>query len=108
MVWALLDGDVTDATVLRDDVLTAADRPADPRPFRPHVTLVRSRRPRRVHHDALARIAQELAESGKTVDGTVSVPSLTLLESTLGASGPSYRTLAVVPLTGRPGPRAGD
>jgi 2'-5' RNA ligase len=100
MIWALLDGDVQEASSLRDDVLATAGCRPDPRPFRPHVTLVRSRRPRRVHHDPLAALEATLMESGKAPDGLVSVPSFTVVASTLGVAGPTYRTLGVVALKG--------
>lgn len=108
MVWALLDGDVASASALRDEIAAASRCESDPRPYRPHVTLVRSRRPRSVDHNAVAMISSILEDSGKTPDGLVSVPSFTLFASTLGAAGPTYRTLGVVPLTGVTRPRATD
>jgi 2'-5' RNA ligase len=108
MVWASLDGDVDDATALRDEVLRAAGCGPDQRPFIPHVTLVRSRRPQRVHHDAITALADSLRDLGKTPDGVVSVPSLTVLASALGAAGPTYSMLGVVPLKGASSPASAD
>jgi len=100
MVWAVMGGGLDPASDLHEAVIAAASRDPDRRPYSPHITLVRARRPRRVHHDAIASVAADLEAAGKTSDGCVSVPSFTLLSSTLGPTGPSYRRLARVYLSG--------
>ncbi|MEP6733858.1 MAG: RNA 2',3'-cyclic phosphodiesterase, partial [bacterium] len=59
------------------------------RAFRPHVTLARVRVPLEVER------VRTLARAARTVDfsATVDVREITLFESTLGASGASYRRL---------------
>lgn len=101
MLWGVFDGDISATTDLRDETLRAARLPADERVFKPHVTLVRARRPRRIQHPALAAIDQVCAAAGKSGDGRVSVPSLTLYSSTLGPTGPAYRALATIQLGAR-------
>jgi RNA 2',3'-cyclic 3'-phosphodiesterase len=61
------------------------------RPFKAHVTLARMRRPREVPAEAVAAL-ETLDEA---VPAILSVPSATLLASTLTRSGPIYRTVAV-------------
>lgn len=100
MVWALLDGDVEAAASLQADIVEAAGCDADSRPYRPHITLVRSRRPRRVHGVVIDDLSKRLEAAGKGTDGCVSVRSVTVLASTLGATGPTYRALATIPLAG--------
>lgn len=100
MVWALLDGNVDAAAALQYDALAAASREPDRRPYCPHVTLVRARRPHRVHRDAIAAASAALEAAGKTPEGSVSVPSFTVFASTLGPTGPAYHPLARVPLSG--------
>jgi len=100
MIWASLDGDVDAVSAVRDHALAAAGCAADPRRFSPHVTLARARGVRRVHHVALQAADRILSEAGKTAVGTMSVPSLTVFSSTLDGSGPSYRPLSVIALSG--------
>ena len=59
------------------------------RAFKPHVTLVRARRPRRAGES----VFEALAHAGAGVPGFVSVPSVTLFASTLSKGGPSYEVL---------------
>jgi len=59
------------------------------RPFRAHVTLARTRKPRRVGEAALAA----LASSSETVPAFVSVRGVTLFSSTLTKAGPRYESL---------------
>lgn len=100
MVWASLAGDVDEAAVLADAVARAADLPDTDRRFRPHVTLARARRPRRVERDAIAAAQAALSDPGKETDRVVSVRSVTVFSSTLGNGGPVYEPLAVLPLAG--------
>lgn len=100
MVWASLEERTGVASAVRDALLQAAAHPADMRPFRAHVTLVRARMPRALPEGALAAVTTGMA-GGKSPEGAVSVPSLTVFASTLGPGGPSYRRLAVLPLSGR-------
>lgn len=81
---------------LRDAVdtrLAAAGWPADPRPFRPHVTLARAAR--REDGRALSTLA------GRAGDGIGwAVESVVLVESRLGTGAPRYDALVVAPLGG--------
>lgn len=97
MVWATVDCDA-DLSPLRDGILRAAACPADTRPFRPHITLVRARRPHRIEPSAIASAARPLSDAGKEPDGWMSVRTLTVYSSTLGPTGPTYRRLAELPL----------
>ena len=108
MVWAVLGPGPGPAAELRDDIMRALDLPTEATPYRPHVTLARARRSRALDADVIAHVTRDLAVFGKTPVGSVSVRSLTLLSSTLGSGGPTYRPLAVVPLTGRRGAPAAD
>lgn len=108
MVWALLEGDVKAVSDLRDEALAVAGCAADHRRFSPHVTLVRTRRTRRLHHTALQPASDVLSAAGKTPVGTVSVPSLTVFSSTYDGVGPSYRVLARIALAAAPGTPSAD
>lgn len=70
---------------------------ADERPFSPHATLLRTRRPRRAPDAALAAARSRL-DSVPDRDRSMSVPSFTLLASTLGPGGPTYDVVGEVPL----------
>jgi RNA 2',3'-cyclic 3'-phosphodiesterase len=66
----------------------------DGRPFRPHVTLARVRRPlREPEARALAREAKAVDFSGDWV-----IRSIDLMQSELSPAGPSYTTLVSAPL----------
>lgn len=99
MVWAETE---TDAELgpLRDELLCAAGCEPDPRAFRPHITLVRARRPHRIDGSAVAAAGSIVSAAGKGPDGWMSVPSLTLYASTLGPGGPSYERIADLRLGG--------
>ncbi len=104
MLWARLAGDGEASASLHAAVEAVLEEgfgvEADGRPYTPHVTLVRSRRPRRVRRAALDAVSALVADAGKGPDGTVSVRSLTLYSSTLGQGGPTYRAVGLVPLGG--------
>jgi 2'-5' RNA ligase len=108
MVWAVLGRGAGPASDLSKDVRRILDSTPQPGPYRPHVTLVRARRPRAIPPGALALISRDLEAVGKTAVGSVSVRSLTLFSSTLGPGGPNYRQLAVVPLAGETAPPPAD
>jgi RNA 2',3'-cyclic 3'-phosphodiesterase len=63
--------------------------PADERPFRPHVTLARLKRP----YDARRWLRQDIAEAA----GECAASSITLFRSDLGAEGSEYTPLARLP-----------
>jgi 2'-5' RNA ligase len=103
MLWATLDGETHRCTHLSSALSNAmAHRlgiPSDDRPFVPHVTLVRSRRPRPAPPRAVEAASEELV-SGKETDRIVSVRYVTLYASTLQPDGPVYEELGSVPLKG--------
>jgi 2'-5' RNA ligase len=75
----------------------ASGYPLDARAFRPHITIARVR-------DAMPLAkARALALAARAVvyKGMQQVSALSLMESTLGAGGPRYTTVATNPLGGR-------
>lgn len=97
MLWATLDDPAGAIPLLRERLLDALPDPGpSTRPFRPHVTLVRARRPRPVPDGALEAATRMVAESGKEPDGIMSVRSATLYSSTLTRTGPEYRKVAAI------------
>lgn len=92
MLWAAYEDPDGACTALASAVGRAAagfDVPPDERAFRAHVTLVRTRRPRRVGERALAA----LSAAEPTIPAFVSVRSATLFSSTLTKAGPHYEIL---------------
>ena len=102
MVWATLSGNIEAAGELSTRTARAAGLAVDPRPLRPHVTLIRSRRPRRIHAGAISAASAILSGPGKESDRVVSVRSVTVFSSTLGPGGPVYEPLAVLRLGAGP------
>jgi len=98
MLWATLSGAEDDAAMLASSIRREAGVPLDGRPFRAHVTLARSRRPRPIRAGAVEACSLILSAAGKAPDRTVSVHSATVFSSTLGAAGPTYDRLAVLML----------
>lgn len=68
--------------------------PSELRPFHPHITLGRAER--RARPAALARIAE--AAGGGHWEGVVRIESVDLMQSVLGAKGPSHTLLFAAPL----------
>jgi len=100
MLWATL-GDPDDRlAALRDALMTAFPQVGFDahRPLRPHVTLVRTRSPRRVVPGPLAAASSLVEAAGKERGGVVSVRSATLFSSTLRSTGPEYREIVVAHL----------
>ena len=98
MVWAGLadpTGGLADLHRVLGDRLAEADFDVDPRPFRPHVTLVRFRSGRGVD-DVRAAVGAE-ADKGF---GTVRAVSLVLYSSELTKAGPIYVPMSTMPLSG--------
>jgi 2'-5' RNA ligase len=76
------------------DRLAAAGVTADPRPFRPHLTLARWREGRSARSSATA-IRREVARAaGDRIIARVPVRAVTLYESRLSPKGPTYTALA--------------
>jgi 2'-5' RNA ligase len=98
MLWAMFDGDTGGAALLSSAVAREAGLPPDARPFRAHVTLARSRKPRAVTQRAADAATELLSDSGRLADRTVSVRSATVYSSTLGSAGPTYEPLALLAL----------
>jgi len=100
MLWAtLLDPDAQAADFARavDDIAMRYGVTPDSRDFRPHVTLARSKRPRRPR--GLGEAEHAARELLGTRD-TVSVGEVRLFRSTLTPHGPIYDVLASVLLNG--------
>lgn len=99
MLWATFTDSGARCEELASTVAAAASQCgitlAD-RPFAPHVTLVRSRRPRRMSPEVIAVISAGIADERISM----SVASATLYASTLTPRGPVYERLAQWGLTG--------
>jgi RNA 2',3'-cyclic 3'-phosphodiesterase len=92
MIWATFaDPDSQCATLasIVDEVAARHGIERDTRPFVPHVTLVRARKPRRLTDEALASANAEILAHHVSM----SVSSATLLASTLTPAGPIYERL---------------
>ena len=93
MVWATFHDAADDSCArLARGVDSAVAGFAEPetRPFKPHVTLVRARKPHRLDPEALEAANEALA----CPDAFVSVLSATLFSSTLTRRGPIYERIA--------------
>jgi len=101
MLWATMEG--AGAAGLERLVRAGAGLPEPQRPFAPHITLARSRRPLRAPAHALDAARGALSDPGKTADRMVSVRSATVYSSTLGSSGPVYRQLGLLTFGGPAG-----
>ena len=100
MAWLSFADRSGDATALASLAGSAAEGLANPpadrsRNFKPHVTLVRARRPLRLSADARSAVADLLADAGRI---SMSVPSVSVFASTLTPTGPRYELLEKVPL----------
>jgi 2'-5' RNA ligase len=69
--------------------------PADERPFAAHVTIGRVRSGR-----GRAELAARIRDAGWRPPAAWTATSMTLFRSVLSASGPTYLSLADIPLTG--------
>lgn len=112
MVWATLGAQGVSLGALASQVeeaLSGVVGPGEPRPngFRPHVTLVRARKPHALASRAVDAAEALLADAGKDPERIVSVRSLTLYSSTLGRGGPTYERMGEVTL-GPTGPQGAD
>lgn len=100
MLWATLaDGSGRGAQLarsLRATTVLSPDVAGRERPWAPHVTLCRARRPRPIGAHALAA-ANALLDRFETV---MSVPYATVFVSRLTPAGPIYERLATCALTG--------
>ena len=98
MLWATFTDPTARCRELATTVAVAASQCgiilAD-KPFTPHVTLVRSRRPRRMSPEVIGAISAGVVGD----DVSMSVASATLFASTLTADGPVYERLAQWNLT---------
>lgn len=93
MLWAALDDPDGACARLAAAIVSAAGlETGEPhRPFKPHITLARARRPRAVSLAALDAANAALLRA-QDVE-TVSVPGATLFASTLGTAGPVYEEI---------------
>jgi 2'-5' RNA ligase len=99
LVWVAPSAGAAETSEVAE-ALTAAtsflDFEPDNRSFKTHVTLVRSRHPRRVTHEALDAMEHCLHRAEERAVA-MSVREVTLYASTLTPKGPVYEELAVVP-----------
>jgi len=99
VVWAGVTDGAAEMTALAqrvDAALAALGFPRDERPFSPHVTLGRVRRPGRS-----PELTDALGSAAAREFGRMRVPSASLMRSELGPRGARYTELAAVTL-GRP------
>jgi RNA 2',3'-cyclic 3'-phosphodiesterase len=92
MIWAQFDdpeGRCADLAAHVERAAVACGVPAEERGFKPHVTLVRARRPKRLAAEALT--CANDAASGSAI--SMSVLSVTLFASTLTRTGPVYEAI---------------
>jgi len=92
MVWARFTGDepaCRDLAARIDAAAIACGIEPESRPFKPHVTLVRARRPRHLSDEALSS-ADTVATDPRL---SMSVLSATLVASTLTRTGPVYEAI---------------
>jgi len=96
MLWATLqdpESRAADLALSVDDIAAAYGIPREQRDFRPHVTLARAKRPRRIA-DPLA--AEEVARAILGREDAMSVVNAKLYRSNLTPRGPIYEELACV------------
>jgi 2'-5' RNA ligase len=92
MIWARFDdadGRCADIAARVERAAIACGIPAEVRGFKPHVTLVRARRPKRLAVEALT--CANVAASNPAI--SMSVLSVTLFASTLTRTGPVYEAI---------------
>lgn len=92
MLWVALDDPTGECERLADRVMSAAEDlgvPRDDRSFKPHVTLCRLHKPRRVSTDVL----DEAWCDAMGDEISMSVPSVTFYSSRLTPRGPIYTEL---------------
>jgi 2'-5' RNA ligase len=103
MLWATVSEGYEAAARLAGDIDTVLSEALgiapDERAFRPHVTLVRARRPRAATPEALAAANAVLAAAGPA-ETRMSVTCATLVSSRLGRHTPTYEELACASLLG--------
>ncbi len=102
VIWAGVAGDVSALVALQSRLMRAVSahgfRPED-RPFAPHLTLARLKKPL---DTAQAAALQTLATTSQHEDGTpLPVESLAVMKSELLRSGARYTRLRAFPLAGR-------
>jgi RNA 2',3'-cyclic 3'-phosphodiesterase len=107
VVWAGVGGETRPLLALQRRLaaaLEAAGFPREQRPFAPHLTLARLKRP--LDTAALQRLDRLLASSDSTSGSGAPrwrVADLRVMRSELAAAGARYTALSVAPLMGRSG-----
>jgi RNA 2',3'-cyclic 3'-phosphodiesterase len=92
VVWAGVedtDGQLADLQTRIESGMKAIGYPPESRPYSPHLTLARMRRPMR-----LPEIVQHIEAHGTAQFGEQAVDEIVLYESTLTRDGPIYNALA--------------
>ncbi len=98
MLWATLEYGRDETAALISAVtgaLSARGFEIEDRPPRPHITLVRFRRPQRVDEAAVARVCEDTVASRMVP--SMSVHRVTVFSSTLTPDGPLYDVVEEVP-----------
>ncbi|MDP2182897.1 MAG: RNA 2',3'-cyclic phosphodiesterase [Actinomycetota bacterium] len=99
MLWATLDdedGLLARVAAVVEVASPATDVESGRRPFSPHVTLVRARRPMSMSEEPLKLAENHLFTMLSAGRRAMSVPSITLVRSTLTRNGPIYETISSI------------
>ena len=98
VLWAGLEGDISQASTLHSSILSATrhlGEPPEDRPFKPHLTLARLKEPDRRQITDL----EHAITRGFQIDQPWRIDHLILMQSHLSPQGSEYETLATFPLS---------
>ena len=99
VIWLGMNGDTERLTIFQNGLERALREigfPGEERPFRPHLTLGRIRRP-----EGLGGLAEALKQAETDADTRFTASGLGLFKSELTPQGAIYTRLAVYPFAGR-------
>lgn len=96
VIWMGVAEGARELTRLHDEVNGRLSRPAEARPYAPHLTVARIKEAR----GPVARAAREAVHAASGPGGTTRVDAVTLFRSRLSSNGSLYERLMRVPLQG--------